>query len=68
MEYGHAGISITILVKHPLGQTKYAWLNLCNTMTSIEWVSNLKGYIHKIDDTVTGAETQAIKFDLFSWR
>lgn len=33
MEYGHAGISITILVKHPLGQTKYAWLNATTYVT-----------------------------------
>lgn len=46
--------------------------NLCEVkLINLAWnesVSQLEGYVHQVDDTVAGAETQTIKFDLFPWK
>lgn len=28
---------------------------------------SVEGYVHQVDDTVAGAETQAVELDFFSW-
>ena len=53
-------IIITIIIICFTGWTRWT--------KSREWVSDVEGYVHQVDDAVAGAESQTVKFNFPSWR